>query len=416
MRILIAGQTYAPAPNGQSIFTTSLAEGLARHGHEVLAFIPSEDGRPARSERNGVHIQKAGAVNLSFLHPDVHVTLWPNRLIQEVFSTFRPNIVHIQDHYPISHAVFHAARRFKVKVIGTNHFMPENLAPYLPWPKGIKAAFNWALWKWMRQLFDRLDYVTAPSRTAAAILRRRGLKPSVVPISCGVDPHKFHIDPQIDRFALRKKYGLAPEKILFLFVGRVDGEKRVDVLLRALQILDRSDIQLGIAGKGAATNSLANLAYDLKLGDRVHFAGYIPNEDLCPLLNSADIFTMPSEAELLSIASLEAMACGKPLLLARAQALPELVDDGLNGYLFDPGNPQDAARRMAQLADQPAQWGRMGAASLRKAEAHSIENTLCSYEKLYESLANVTLLRPARANESESQRASRGQAISNLHE
>ena len=101
------------------------------------------------------------------------------------------------------------------------------------------------------------------------------------------------------------------------------------------------------------------------------------------LLNSVDIFTMPSAAELLSIASLEAMACGRPLLVADAVALPELVSQGVNGYLFKPGDPADAARCMELLADHPEQWAAMGQASYERAQEHSLDKTIERYEGYY---------------------------------
>jgi 1,2-diacylglycerol 3-alpha-glucosyltransferase len=160
----------------------------------------------------------------------------------------------------------------------------------------------------------------------------------------------------------------------------------LDVLLNAMRLLDRNDIQLVIAGHGAARNTLEIFTKELGLGERVHFTGFIPHEDLPGLLNSVDVFTMPSEAELLSIASLEAMACGRPMLLANAVALPELVDDGVNGYLFKAGDVTDAAMCITLLADQPERWAEMGAASLRKARFHGFENTMRKYEMIYQGM------------------------------
>jgi glycosyltransferase involved in cell wall biosynthesis len=189
----------------------------------------------------------------------------------------------------------------------------------------------------------------------------------------------------MDRLACRARYGLDPQRTIFLFVGRVDKEKRVDVLLRAIHLLQRDDIQLVVAGRGAALGEFQALAKSLKLGERVRFTGFIPNEDLPMLLNSIDIFTMPSEAELLSIASLEAMACARPVLLADAVALPELVTQGVNGYLFKPGDAEDAARYMRLLADQRDRWEQMGKASLERARAHSLELTIQRFESLYQN-------------------------------
>jgi glycosyltransferase involved in cell wall biosynthesis len=163
----------------------------------------------------------------------------------------------------------------------------------------------------------------------------------------------------------------------------VDSEKRLDVLIKAVNQLGRPDIQLVITGKGAALHEYQALARALGVEDRVKFTGFVAASDLPILLNSIDIFAMPSEAELLSIASLEAMATGVPLLAARSKALPELVDDGVNGYLFEPGNVQDAARLMAHLADQPEQWQQMGKKSLEKVQIHSLDHVISSYEELY---------------------------------
>ena len=121
----------------------------------------------------------------------------------------------------------------------------------------------------------------------------------------------------------------------------------------------------------------------------MRFTGFIPNEELHVLLNSVDIFTMPSEAELLSIASLEAMACGRPMLLADAVALPELVTPDVNGYLFKPGDPADAARCMALLADHPERWAEMGKASVERAQEHSLERTIERYETLYQQAVEM---------------------------
>jgi 1,2-diacylglycerol 3-alpha-glucosyltransferase len=107
---------------------------------------------------------------------------------------------------------------------------------------------------------------------------------------------------------------------------------------------------------------------------------------------------MPSEAELLSIASLEAMACGRPLLLANAVALPELAGDGSNGYLFRPGDPVDAARCMALLADHPEHWARMGAISQEKARYHSIEHALKQYENIYANILSGTYANSAESS------------------
>jgi glycosyltransferase involved in cell wall biosynthesis len=147
-------------------------------------------------------------------------------------------------------------------------------------------------------------------------------------------------------------------------------------------------MQLAIAGNGANKKHLESIIHHYGLEDQVKFLGFIPNEDLPALLNVSDIFTMPSEAELLSIASLEAMACGKPLLLANAKALPELVHNGMNGFLFEPGSSIDAAKKIDILLERKQNWKIMGEHSLQMVQAHTIENTISGYTILYEYLIN----------------------------
>ena len=389
MRIIIAGQTYHPAANGQAIFSTHLAEGLAQAGHTVMAIVPSEHRKPYHKLLNGVQIQAVRSITLPW-YPDVYFAPLPGCQIGRLLDEFQPDVVHIQDHYPISVVSLRAARKRHVSTIGTNHFLPENIVHYLPIPAWSRARMDHLLWATMLVVFNRLDAATTPTETAARILRQQHIRVPVYPISCGVDLERFHPDPGVDRADMRRRYGLDPQRTVFLFVGRIDQEKRLDVLLRALRRLDRDDLQLGIVGRGRHVQALQALAQALALGQRVVFTGYVPAVDLPALLNSVDIFAMPSEAELQSIATLEAMASGRPVLAANARALPELVKDGVNGYLFAPGDVKDAARRMAQLIDERDRWPTMGTASLETARLHGLNNTVLRYQTLYRSLCRAT--------------------------
>ncbi len=385
MRILISSTTYSPSMNGQAIFTVNLAERLAQRGHDVTVIYPSHSKKPYQSVQNGVKLEHVRGIRLSVISPTVWMPAPLPRDIRRVFDAVQPEVLHIQDHYPPAGMVLSEAKRRGIRIIGTNHFMPENIAPYVPLLPKASRLWHWMAWGWVLWSYNRCDAVTTQSRAAAQLIREAGLKPLVFPVSCGLDVHRFRPDPMENRAACRARYGLDPNKKVFLFVGRVDAEKRIDVLLRAMKRLQRDDIQLGVAGDGAALRDLRGQARRLGLGDRVKFTGFIPNEDLPSLLNSIDVFTMPSDAELLSIASLEAMACGRPVLLANAIALPELVTQGKNGYLFKPNDPADAARCMELLADHPERWPEMGHASYLRAQEHSLEKTTTRYEELYNS-------------------------------
>jgi glycosyltransferase involved in cell wall biosynthesis len=392
MRILIASTAHYPALNGQAVFTEHLAEGLAQRGHVITAVFPSEKGKPYQKVRNDVQIEAVRSANLNQFHKDAHFSLFAQRAIRRILDSFQPEIIHIQDHFPLSRSVLQVARDYPAKLIGTNHFMPENLAAYIPLISNVKPVYNRIMWSLMMNVYNRLDVATAQSKASAELMISQGLRIPVRPVSCGIDLGFFHPDPGLDRRQIRERYGIDPQKTVFLFVGRVDYEKRIDVLLRAMHLLQRDDTQLVIAGHGSEKEKLEAQASELELGGRVRFTGYIPREDLPALLNSVDIFVMASQAELLSIATLEAMACGKPVLLADAVALPELVTVGQNGYLFTLNDPADAAHYMALLADQPEKWPQMGAAGLEKTRYHSMESAIQQYEAIYEALIQAETL------------------------
>jgi glycosyltransferase involved in cell wall biosynthesis len=389
MRILIAASSNYIAFHGQAIFTINLAEGLARNGHTVMVTAGSERGHPYHGNINGVQLEAVRALSLKMIHPDSYVPIFPSLSAGRILDLFQPDIVHIQDHYPLSRAMVFAARRRGIKIVGTNHFMPDNLAAYVPLVSKIKPFYNWVLWHWMREVYDRLDAVVGPSQTAVNLLKEVGLKPYALPISCGVNTNLFRPISPVDRKAWRASYGIDPNKTIFFFVGRVDREKCLDVIIRAVQLLNREDIHFVIAGTGAAKDSLMELMKNLGLQEKVSFTGFIPNSDLPSVLNSIDVFTMPGVAELLSIASLQAMACARPMLVADAVALPELVTENSNGLLFRPGDVDDAARCMTFLADNPERWALMGAASLERVKTHSLENIVHSYEDLYKAVLSI---------------------------
>jgi 1,2-diacylglycerol 3-alpha-glucosyltransferase len=386
VKILVSSTTYAPALNGQSIFTTSLAENLAMRGHQVMVITQWAKGQPYEALRNQVQVVRMPSISMQWIHNNVYFSIFVQRGLKKALASFHPEIIHIQDHFPLNTELIGLVRKDGIGLVGTNHFMPQNIAPYVPGISLFRPLFNRVMWGWAMRIYNRLDVVTAQSQSSVRLLQENGLRVPAFQVSCGLDTHRFHPDPAVDRAACRQRYGLDAHKKVFLFVGRVDGEKRIDVLLRAMQHVQREDIQFVVAGDGAAGPHLKALAQALDLGERVHFTGFVPNEDLPNLLNSVDVFTMPSEAELLSIATLEAMACARPLLLADAVALPELVEVGENGYLFKPGDPLDAAHWMEQLAEIPERWAEMGQKSRQKAEAHSLENTIRQYETIYTSL------------------------------
>ncbi len=386
MKILLAGQAFYQHNNGQAVFTINLAEGLAAAGHSVLVLTPSETGQAYRRQQQGVTLQTVPALHLQH---NANITAFSDRLVAQTGATFAPDVVHIQDHYFLSRSVLRMVRRPSLKYIGTNHFLPANLTDNFALPAWLRPPLQAWLWRNMLAVYNRLDGVTTPTATAVAILKQAGLRVPVQAISCGVDRWEFRPRPDLDRTAMRRKYGLQPHKTLLIYVGRVDYEKCLDTVIQALATLGRDDLQLAIAGTGRDAHNLQALCAELGLGERVVFTGFVPAADLPLLLNSADAFIMPSHAELQSIATLEAMASGLPVLAANACALPELVTPAVNGDLFAPRDVADTARAIITLLQSQAQWATFGAASLAKVATHTRQNTIQQYLDWYRLLRHA---------------------------
>lgn len=387
MKILITSQTYFRRDNGQAVFTINLAEGLANAGHEVLVIAPAEHGRSERKTHGKLQLQLIPALPLGH---HANFTAFSDGIIRRTLAEFQPDVVHIQDHYFLSRAVLRAATALGCKIVGTNHFLPENLIDTLRVPRPLHGFANRLLWHNMLEVYNRLDAVTAPTQTAVSILKAQQLRPPALAISCGIDQQRFRPRPELDRDEVRQRYGIATDKTMLLYVGRVDREKCLDIMVRALAQPARPDLQLVIAGKGRYLPKLQRLTASLSLNQQVIFPGFISSDDLPLLLNSADLFVMPSHAELQSIATLEAMSSGLPVLAARARALPELVEPGVNGALFAPYDVKDAARQLSMLVDQQHLWPVMGAASLRKASVHAHHNTFRRYSEWYAQVRPAT--------------------------
>ena len=404
MRILISGETYYPGNNGQAIFTIHLAEGLVRAGNEVAVIVPATGFEYRKEEINGVHVHRLHTISLDWMHPEVFLSPLPGLKIRSILEEFQPDVVHVQDHYFLNWDGVRIARRMGIPVMGTNHFLPENHLPYVSWlplPRKFKVYVMWQLMLWT---YNQVDMVTTPTETAARILSKQRINPPIYPVSCGVDTNWFKpadadrsgSTTGFDRGAVLRKWGLDPEAVTFLYVGRLDREKRIDMLLHALNRLrqnseftkGKNKVQLAIAGHGSASAELRALACALQIEGQAVFLGYVPAPDLPDLYRAGDVFCMPSPEELQSIATLESMASCKPVIAANARALPELVTPEVNGLLFEPGNYEALAASMQWMLEHRERWKDMGHASRSRAIGHSLENTIRRYEELYLRIRN----------------------------
>ncbi len=383
MRILICGSTYYPHLNGQAIFTSYLTEEMAKRGHTVVVLAPGAS-RQAQAT-NDVTVVPIPAVKLERIHGDLYAPWRYRKIVRAQIEHFRPDIVHVQDPYPVCQALIERARRCHIPVVATHHSGPEIGAPYVNVHHPVaKKIFQWGAWRFLLAHLSRADLVTAPSRASVEMLVQHGLRVPTIRVPCGVRLAEFAPDARVDGATIRQRYGLDPDKVTLLYVGRLDYEKRVPLILQAMALLDRDDVQVALAGEGAQANQLRQLADELALGQRVHFLGRAPHEDLPALISGADVFVMPCAVESFSIATVEAMVCARPVLAANAGALPELVRHGASGYLFRSEDASDLARGIEYLIEQRAHWAQMGKVNARRARRYDFAQVITEYEQAYQ--------------------------------
>jgi glycosyltransferase involved in cell wall biosynthesis len=380
-RILISTDTYPPDVNGTAVFTYRLASGLAARGNEVHVVCQSDQGPATADVVDGVVVHRLRSAPL-LVHPTMRVTV-PTRL-DRLMNAVQPDVLHSQGHFVVGRAAIAAARRRQVPIVATNHFMPDNLFQFGHIPDRLRQKAGQLAWRDFARIFNRADHITTPTPLAAKLLADQGFAREVEPVSCGIDLARFY--PHAEPKAWARKLFDLPDRPTALFVGRLDEEKRLDDLVRALPyVLNDTDAQIALVGQGNQRPELERLAERIGVRERVFFLGYVPDENMPQAFAAADLFAMPSVAELQSIATLEAMASGLPVVAANAMALPHLVAD--NGYLFEPRDVMSLARHMTTILTDEDLRARLGKASRDLALTHDHQNSLARFEKIYDEVA-----------------------------
>lgn len=387
LRIVMGCDTFAPNVNGAARFSERLAAGLVARGHQVFVVAPSTRYRRTRPAIEVIEGQPMTVYRLPavrWLPHDWLRFVWPWRAkyyARRVLGAVQPDVVHIQSHIVIGRGLARIARQRRIPVVATNHVMAENILDFTVMPPFIDKLVLRLAWDDAERTFKMARAVTTPTRRAADFLERTVDVSGVIPISCGIDRANYRPDPE------------PRDRSRILFVGRLTSEKRVDVTLRAIArvLADHRpepgsplDVHFDIVGGGDQRGRLEQLVDKLGLRDRVAFHGRVDDERLVQFYRRASVFVISSVAELQSIATLEAMASGLPVIAANAVALPHLVHDGENGYLFEPDNHHELADRLVEVLIAPhEEWLRMHRASLDGVEIHDITRTLDTFEALY---------------------------------
>jgi glycosyltransferase involved in cell wall biosynthesis len=442
LRVMIVTDQYAPMVGGVPTVTRELADGLAERGHAVAVLAPSPDRAGRGLGVTQLSAAAAGAAGEGAVHTGLpgsvgwpwyagqRLGLLPPSRAGALISGFAADVVHIHSPLTLGAAARAAARRQRVPVLYTNHYLPLNVRPRAAARPSrhnrSAAAFDAAFYGYVTGFANGCDHVTAPTMTALRLLRAHGLRVPSQAVSNGVDLRAFRPPAGAgdgagddragddragdDRAGddgsgggsteaeLRVRYGLPPGRPVVLSVGRLSPEKRADVLLGALARSRawRADGAgaggtapvLVLAGAGPDGARLRSLARHYGVAERVVFPGFVPDADLPALYRLADVFAIASQAELQSLVTMAALASGLPVVAVDAGALAELVHQGENGFLARPGHAEEIAGSLDLLCADAGLRARMGKASLRIIGEHDRHSLLARWESIYRMLGS----------------------------
>ena len=380
MKILFVSDTYFPHVNGVYYFVRRLAVLLQEKGHQVSVLVPSENRHGTQKMIDGLAVYGVPSLPI-VVYPKIRFPIALNlrATVKQLIGKLKPDVIHIQDHFLLTRVVVAVNKDFAIPIVGTNHFMPENVTALLPFNTFNRWLEEW-MWSGFIQVFDRLELVTTPSEMAARLIQLK-LGVEVIPVSNGIDLERF--SPLGDPAALRVKYAISSKPIL-LYVGRLDPEKQLDQVMHAVALaLKKVDFCFVVVGKGTKRDSLERLSKKLGIDQQVLFAGFVPDEELPFFYRMGCCFIMASTAELQSISTMEAMASGLPVIAADAGALGELVHNGENGYLFEPGDIETMGRCIEQVIQNNSLAQEMGHNSLKLIRRHDISQTVHRFETIY---------------------------------
>ncbi len=379
MNILFVSDVYLPTVSGVASSTDSIVRFMASQGHSVTLVCPKPLGEYTAPPLQGLEIIYTPGVS-DALFVNKSMTLFPLgfSVLQRVFRSKKFDIVHIQEPGSLGVTALILAKVFRLPVVGAQHFswtQVEKVAPvYIRW---ISVPF---MKLYVRIIYAMYDAIMVPTRTAADDLSRLiGRAESIHPVSNGVDTDMF-VPRNGPASSLRTTYRLPKQIPVFLYIGRLDADKNIETILRGVK-LAVTPMHLVIAGVGRQKERLHALAESLMLTN-ITWLDEVKKQTIIDLYQLADAFVIMSPVETQSIVALQALACGLPLIAARAGALPELVN-GKNGVLVDTLDVKTLASTLDKIATDELLRKRMGSESRNISLLHHKPTVLKELETLY---------------------------------
>lgn len=379
---------------GPALHVTYLAAGLAERGYETTlvagSLAPGEDSMAFVAEELGVPV-----VRIEELHRDISpardaiAVLRLARLIRRV----RPRILHTHT------AKAGALGRLAALLAGDarpplvlHTFHGHVLRGYFD---PVRTAGFRQLERWLARMSTALIAVSPQVRDDLVAL---GVAPreSFVVIRLGIELEERVAADAQQRAETRRLLGIPPDRFAVGWIGRMTGVKRIEDVLLAFRRLRESgaDACLCLVGDGPDRPVVERRAHELGVMRHTLFLGY--QEDVAPFYAVFDALVLPSLNEGTPVSAIEALAAARPVVATRVGGVPDVVREGVDGFLVDPGAVDDLAERLARLAADPGLRERMGAAGrARVLPRYAVDRLVDDVDRLYRSLLEVD---DARAN------------------
>ena len=332
MRIALFTETFLPKVDGIVTRLRHTIEHLERNGDRVLVVAP-EGGL---TEYKGAKIYGIPGMPLP-LYPELKLALPPIGTKQAI-EEFEPDLIHVVNPAFLGVGGIYYAKTLDIPLVASYHtHLPQYLHHY-----GL-GALEGVLWELLKAAHNKASLNLCTSSAMVRELINHGIE-RVDLWQRGVDTEMFQ--PRLASTAMRSRLSQGhPEDPLLLYVGRVSAEKQIDEIKPILEAIPEA--RLAIVGDGPNREALeAHFA-----GTKTHFVGYLQGLELASAFASADAFVFPSRTETLGLVLLEAMAAGCPVVAARSGGIPDIVTDGVNGYLFEPDDPDGAISATKSLLE-----------------------------------------------------------------
>ncbi len=373
MKLLYAvtGAGFGGAPRN----VLQLMEEAVRRGYEVALISAPERRLIKRGKELGVKVYP----NSYFVRPiclrrDVPALIYTFRAIKD----FDPDLIHAHS-TKAGLAARIAALLLGKPVVFTAHGW--GFTEGVPKHRRIITVF---LERLAARFTDKIICVSEYDRNLAMKFHV-GSPEQLVVVHNGVDPHAFGADSKLHA---RERLGLRAwnNKVVLTFIGRLSPPKDISTLLQALSRLPRSiDYRMLIVGKGELQGEIESKVVKLGLAERVYLMG--EREDVAEVLFASDIFVLISEWEGLPYTIIEAMMSGLPVVASRVGGIPELVEDGVTGFLVDRRDVVGLSRKLMPLLENRKLRKSMGDAGRQKAlRGYTEERMLSNVWKVYRAV------------------------------